>query len=182
MLQLKLLDRQLWLLLASMSKTFIRILPSMVSSMWVKMEDLSLRRSFGLFCSSLVFCWWLLSSFQVFGTIEISEMMKSKHLTGIEKYIYTPTSTSLETRHYPIVNVDFPGVTICPNAKIMKSKFKAAMSSSNLPWLNLTTKLDNENSGSGSDFHYSLLEYMINILMFNTKPSSVSNTPFREVI
>jgi len=166
-----------------MSKTFIRILPYMVSSMWVKMEDQSSRRSFGLFCSSLVFCWWLLSSFQVIiGIIEILDTIKSKHLTGIEKYIYTPTSTSLETRHYPIVNVDFPGVTICPNAKIMKSKFKAAMSSSNLPWQNLTTKLDNENSGTGSDFHYSLLEYMINILMFNTKPSSVSKIPFRRVI
>ena len=47
------------------------------------------------------------------------------------------------------------------------------MSSSKLPWLNLTTKLDNETDNGGVDFQYYLLDYMINILMFNTKPSAV---------
>ena len=42
--------------------------------------------------------------------------------SGIEKYINDPTSTTLETTDYPIWNIDFPGVTICPNAKVPKSK------------------------------------------------------------
>ena len=40
---------------------------------------------------------------------------------GVEKYINDPTSTTLETTDYPIWNIDFPGVTICPNAKVPKS-------------------------------------------------------------
>ena len=37
---------------------------------------------------------------------------------GIDKYINQPTSTSLDTRDYPVWNIDFPGVTICPNSKV----------------------------------------------------------------
>ena len=29
-----------------------------------------------------------------------------------------PTTTGLETTDYPIWNIDFPGVTICPNTKV----------------------------------------------------------------
>ena len=42
--------------------------------------------------------------------------------TGVEKYINDPTSTTLETTDYPIWNIDFPGVTICPNAKVFHIK------------------------------------------------------------
>ena len=42
--------------------------------------------------------------------------------TGVEKYINDPTSTTLETTDYPIWNIDFPGVTICPNAKVFYIK------------------------------------------------------------
>ena len=51
-------------------------------------------------------------------------------IQGIQKFLYVPTSTSLDTREYSIRNIDFPGVTICPNSKIMKSSFRAAMGSS----------------------------------------------------
>ena len=37
---------------------------------------------------------------------------------GIQKYQNNPTSTSLDTKHYSIHNVDFPGITICPNTKV----------------------------------------------------------------
>ena len=71
--------------------------------------------------------------------------------SGIEKYINDPTSTTLETTDYPIWNIDFPGVTICPNAKVPTSKheneqvhlfslqistsrFRAALKNKDMPW------------------------------------------------
>ena len=63
-----------------------------------------------------------------------------------------PTTTGLETTDYPIWNIDFPGVTICPNMKVdskniilkkilysqlATSKFKAALADPNLPWAKL---------------------------------------------
>ena len=41
---------------------------------------------------------------------------------GIDRYQNDPTSTSLETTDYPIWNIDFPGVTICPNTKVSASQ------------------------------------------------------------
>ena len=69
--------------------------------------------------------------------------------------------------------VDFPGVTICPNSKIIKSRFRAAMSSSRLPWKNLTQKLEDASAGAGVEFQYSVLEYLTNLAMFSSDPSSV---------
>ena len=69
--------------------------------------------------------------------------------------------------------VDFPGVTICPNSKIIKSRFRAAMSSSRLPWKNITQKLEEQSAGAGDEFQYSLLEYLTNLAVFSSDPSSV---------
>ena len=64
-----------------------------------------------------------------------------------------PTTTGLETTDYPIWNIDFPGVTICPNTKVKNefaqtlkmfqfsqlttSNFKAALTNPSLPWAKL---------------------------------------------
>ena len=47
---------------------------------------------------------------------------------GIQKYQNNPTSTSLDTKHYSIHNVDFPGITICPNTKVREAPGYNAMS------------------------------------------------------
>ena len=39
---------------------------------------------------------------------------------GIQKYQNNPTSTGLDTKDYPILNIDFPGITICPNTKVIR--------------------------------------------------------------
>ena len=44
--------------------------------------------------------------------------VSSKFLLGIQKYQNNPTSTGLDTKDYPISNIDFPGITICPNTKV----------------------------------------------------------------
>ena len=36
----------------------------------------------------------------------------------IQKYQNNPTSTGLDTKDYPIMNIEFPGITICPNTKV----------------------------------------------------------------
>ena len=71
------------------------------------------------------------------------------------------------------MNVDFPGVTICPNSKIMKSKFRAAMNAKNLPWLNITKKLEDANTGAGAEFQFNLLNYISNLILFNSNPGLV---------
>ena len=38
--------------------------------------------------------------------------------SGLDKYMHDPTTTQLETSNYPIWNIHFPGVTICPNTKV----------------------------------------------------------------
>ena len=107
---------------------------------------------------------------------------------GIQKYQNNPTSTSLDTKHYSIHNVDFPGITICPNTKvrdtekpldnamskqvlvtlylqIMKSNFRAAMRTKSLPWRNLTQKMvDDGTVASAADF-----QVMMMIMMMITK-------------
>ena len=91
---------------------------------------------------------------------------------GIHKFLYVPTSTSLDTRDYSIRNIDFPGVTICPNSKIMKSSFRAAMSSSKLSWANITAKMDEE---AATEFRYSVLDYLANMVLFSGNPAGVIN-------
>ena len=91
---------------------------------------------------------------------------------GIHKFLYVPTSTSLDTRDYSIRNIDFPGVTICPNSKIMKSSFRAAMSSSKLSWANITAKMDEE---AATEFRYSVLDYLANMVLFSGNPAGVMN-------
>ena len=98
-----------------------------------------------------------------------------RHLTdniiqGIQKFLYVPTSTSLDTRDYSIRNIDFPGVTICPNSKIMKSSFRAAMDSSKLPWANITAKMNEE---AAKEFRYSVLDYLTNMVLFSGYPAGV---------
>ena len=111
---------------------------------------------------------------------------------GIQKYQNNPTSTSLDTKHYSIHNVDFPGITICPNTKvsekprddamnasnvlirvckfvfnlqIMKSNFRAAMRTKSLPWRNLTQKMvDDGTVASAADFQV----MMLMMIMTNT--------------
>ena len=111
---------------------------------------------------------------------------------GIQKYQNNPTSTSLDTKHYSIHNVDFPGITICPNTKvsekprddamnasnvltgvckfvfnlqIMKSNFRAAMRTKSLPWRNLTQKMvDDGTVASAADFQV----MMLMMIMINT--------------
>ena len=91
-------------------------------------------------------------------------------IRGIQKFLYVPTSTSLSTTDYSIRNIDFPGVTICPNSKIMKSSFRAAMNSSKLPWANLTAEMDDE---AAKEFRYSLLDYLANMVLFSSNPAGV---------
>ena len=93
-------------------------------------------------------------------------------IQGIQKFLYVPTSTSLDTREYSIRNIDFPGVTICPNSKIMKSSFRAAMGSSKLPWANITNTMDKE---TAMEFHYSVLDYLANMVLFSGNPAGVIN-------
>ena len=58
-------------------------------------------------------------SFMVPGElISSGDVCCNTNLAGIEKYINQPTSTSLETRDFPVWNIDFPGVTICPTSKV----------------------------------------------------------------
>ena len=69
--------------------------------------------------------------------------------SGLEKYMNDPTTTGLKTTDYPIWNIDFPGVTICPNTKVKMyfwkvlfsqlatSKFKSALTNPSLPWAKL---------------------------------------------
>ena len=60
-------------------------------------------------------------SFMIPGNFSLISSYYTAVITeGIEKYINQPTSTSLETRHFPVWNIDFPGVTICPNSKVYK--------------------------------------------------------------
>ena len=73
-------------------------------------------------------------------------------------------------------NVDFPGVTICPNNKIMKSRFRAAMRDKRLPWYNITQKMNGEEAGAGDEFQYELLDYLTNLVMFSIDPEGVSRT------
>ena len=103
---------------------------------------------------------------------------------GIQKYQNNPTSTGLDTKDYPIMNIEFPGITICPNTKvislgklvspilslfllkIMKSTFRVAMESKHLPWKNLTLK-------RGPEYQYKLLTYLNNMVKFSVDPRSL---------
>ena len=62
------------------------------------------------------------------------------HFSGLDKYMNDPTTTGLETTDYPIWNIDFPGVTICPNTKVKKrniSRWNSCPSS----WLQASSRL-----------------------------------------
>ena len=65
-------------------------------------------------------------------------------------------------------------MTICPNNKIIKSRFRAAMKSKKLPWYNITQKMNSELSGSGDEFQLELLDYLTNLVMFSIDPEGVS--------
>ena len=45
-------------------------------------------------------------------------LLNEPPLSGLEKHMNDPTTTGLETTDFPIWNIDFPGVTICPNTKV----------------------------------------------------------------
>ena len=64
------------------------------------------------------------------------------------------------------MNIEFPGITICPNTKIMKSAFRIAMESKHLPWKNLTLK-------RGPEYQYQLLTYLNNMVKFSVDPRSL---------
>ena len=82
------------------------------------------------------------------------------------------------------MNIEFPGITICPNTKvirlgklvspilslfllkIMKSTFRVAMESKHLPWKNLTLK-------RGPEYQYKLLTYLNNMVKFSVDPRSL---------
>ena len=87
-------------------------------------------------------------------------------MPGIQKYQNNPTSTGLDTKDYAIMNIEFPGITICPNTKIMKSTFRVAMASSHLPWKNLTKT-------RGPGYQYKLLTYLNNMVKFSVDPRSL---------
>ena len=72
----------------------------------------------------------------------------------------------MDTKDYPILNIEFPGITICPNTKIMKSNFRVAMASSHLPWKNLTNT-------RGPAYQYKLLTYLNNMVKFSVDPRSL---------
>ena len=46
-------------------------------------------------------------------------LLEESSLSGYDKYMNDPTTTGMETTDYPIWNIDFPGVTICPNTKVI---------------------------------------------------------------
>ena len=73
--------------------------------------------------------------------LQILQVNTLTNIAGIEKYVNNPTSTSLDTRDYPVWNIDFPGVTICPNTKV--SAFKV----NTFDWI---FPLDNEKQFSNS--------------------------------
>ena len=56
----------------------------------------------------------------------------------------------------------------------MKSRFRAAMKDKKLPWYNITTNMNNQQSGSGDEFQYELLDYLTNLVMFSIDPEGVS--------
>ena len=72
----------------------------------------------------------------------LSDCSSIAHFSGLDKYMNDPTTTGLETTDYPIWNIDFPGVTICPNTKVKKRNISRRNScpsswlqaSSRLPW------------------------------------------------
>ena len=53
-----------------------------------------------------------------------------------EKWQDSPTILFLESTSYPIENIDFPGITICSNDKVMNWQLKEAMKEE--PWKTLS--------------------------------------------
>ena len=58
----------------------------------------------------------------------------------------------------------------------MKSRFRAAMKSKSMPWLNLTKKFDSDadTNLTGSEFQYNLLNVLTNLAQFSIDPKGVS--------
>ena len=58
----------------------------------------------------------------------------------------------------------------------MKSRFRAAMKSKTMPWLNLTKMFDSdtETNMTGNEFQYSLLDILTNQAKFSIDPKGVS--------
>ena len=114
------------------------------------------------------------AQFSKFVNFNINLFQDRSNFTGIQKYQNNPTSTSLDTKHYSIHNVEFPGITICANTKIMKSNFRTAMKAKNLPWRNLTQELIDKNTvASVEEFQYSLIQYLNNMAEFSIDPKGV---------
>ena len=64
--------------------------------------------------------WAILSAILTFNNLfqSLLDCSSIPHFSGLDKYMNDPTTTGLETTDYPIWNIDFPGVTICPNTKV----------------------------------------------------------------
>ena len=69
----------------------------------------------GLQCFYLEFLFFILGA--LIATY-FTHLLKEPPLSGLEKHMNDPTTTGLETTDFPIWNIDFPGVTICPNTKV----------------------------------------------------------------
>lgn len=111
-----------------------------------------------------------------------SQIYKRFNIVGIEKYQNNPTSTSLDTKHYSIHNIDFPGITICANTKIMKSNFRTAMKTKSLPWRNLSQELIDKNTvASASEFQFGLIQYLNNMAEFSIDPKGVEMIENRQL-
>ena len=97
------------------------------------------------------------------------------YFAGIQKYQNNPTSTSLDTKDYSIHNIDFPGITICSNTKIMKSNFRAAMKAGNMPWKKLTEELIKDGTVQVAfkylDNFFSIFSEQVSIQQLMTKES-----------
>ena len=78
----------------------------------------------------------------------------------MEKFLKTKTITSILTTNHPISEIDFPGITICSNTRVSKSRYDAAMKNSKLPWKNLTEKYGVNVVG----------QVVSNLVMFNLHP------------
>ena len=116
---------------------------------------------------------WLLSWYRVIRNLH-HQSSSGNLFVGIQKYQNNPTSTSLDTKHYSIHNIDFPGITICANTKIMKSNFRTAMKTKSLPWRNLTQELIDQNTvASAAEFQFGLIQYLNNMAEFSIDPKGV---------
>ena len=103
--------------------TFVPKLQSMDWSTLLILLSIGLRDSFGLpwlqWVRQKIYGWMSNCHYFFFSALYFQyELM----IPIYEKYQESKTITSIKTTNYPVWNINFPGVTICSNNKVSKSR------------------------------------------------------------